>query len=84
MLSSMFGRPRFGISYGINFYLVTLMVAAFCLVEPYLGSMWSRAESWLESQPGACYLLRPLLYASGLLFFVIFDDRSTRFIYFQF
>jgi D-alanyl-lipoteichoic acid acyltransferase DltB (MBOAT superfamily) len=84
MLGSMFGRPRFGISYGINFYLVTLMVAAFCLVEPYLGAAWSRVESWLENRPAACYLLRPLLYASGLLFFLIFDDRGTRFIYFQF
>lgn len=84
MLGSMFGRPRTGVSYGINFYLVTFMVAAFCLAEPYLGAVWGRAESWLESRPATGYLARPLLYAAGLLFFLIFDDRSTQFIYFQF
>ena len=84
MLASMFGRWRFGISYGVNFYLVTLMVAAFCVVEPYVGSAWSHAASWMEDHPAARYLLRPLAYAAGLMLFLIFDDRSKQFIYFQF
>ena len=88
MLASMFGRFHFGISYGINFYIVTLLGAAFCLMEPHLAAAWSRSGSWLASRPGGAaastYLLRPLLYAVGLLFFLIFDDRSAQFIYSQF
>jgi hypothetical protein len=30
------------------------------------------------------YLFRPALYALGLLLFIIFDERNTQFIYFQF
>lgn len=84
MLASMFVRWRSGVSYGVNFYLVTLMVAAFCVAEPYAGSAWRRASSWMERHAAVGYSLRPLAYAAGLLIFLIFDDRSTQFIYFQF
>jgi len=80
MLSSMFAHWRFGISYGINFYLITALVALYAIAEPYLAGLWSR----LEWPPAAIYALRPLLYAFGLLVFLSFDDRSTQFIYFQF
>lgn len=88
MLASMLGRFRFGVSYGVNFYLITLLVAVFCLAEPYLAAAWNRIETFLSVREGgitaSTYVLRPLLYACGLLFFLMFDDRSTAFIYFQF
>ncbi|HEY2011842.1 MAG TPA: MBOAT family O-acyltransferase [Bryobacteraceae bacterium] len=88
MLGSMFGGFRLGVSYSVNFYLVTLLVAIVCTAEPYLAALWNRAETFLAARPArlaaATYVLRPLLYAAGLLLFLIFDDRSTQFIYFQF
>lgn len=83
MLASMFGGPHLGTSYSLNFYLVTLLTALWCAAEPRLAELWTRGEAVLGGR-GGTYLLRPLLYASGLLLFLIFDDRSTQFIYFQF
>jgi hypothetical protein len=88
MLGGMFGRFRFGFSYPVDFYLVVMLTALFCLVEPYLADFWSWTENTLTPTPGGLlthsYLLRPAIYACGLLLFLIFDDRSTQFIYFQF
>lgn len=70
-------------SYPINFYLVTMMVAVFAFVEPMLTARLSRVTARI---PAAAQVLawRPLMYACGLLLFLIFDDRDTQFIYFQF
>ncbi len=88
MLGSMFGRLRFGLSYGVNSYLTVLLIALFCAVEPFLAGAWSRAEAWIAARPGGWvasrYALRTAVYAFGLLLFLIFDDRSMEFIYFQF
>jgi len=88
MLGTMFGRPRFVISYALNFYLLTAVCALFCIVEPFLCAWWHQAEDMLADRPlalsAASYLLRPAIYALGLLFFVMFDDRGAQFIYFQF
>jgi hypothetical protein len=88
MLRSMFLRFSFGASLPVNFYLVTLMVVAFVALEPYLA----RASNWLDERiseqwagVGFNFLLfRPVMYACGLLLFLLFDDRDTQFIYFQF
>jgi alginate O-acetyltransferase complex protein AlgI len=88
MLSSMFWRFSSGISYSVNFYLLTVLFCVFTVVEPYLAS----AVKWLD---GTCErrsavvrvpieALRPVVYAVFLLFFLMFDDRDTQFIYFQF
>jgi alginate O-acetyltransferase complex protein AlgI len=88
MLASMFVRFKFGVSYALNFYVVTLLCALFCVVEPFLCAAWHRAEAALVSRPAALsavtYLLRPAIYAVALLFFVMFDDWGSQFIYFQF
>ena len=88
MLASMFGRFRFGTSYGVSSYLVVLLTAVFCLAEPFLAAAWSNAEALLTMRRGgwvaSCYVFRPLIYALGLLLFLSFDDRSMQFIYFQF
>jgi len=70
-------------SYSINFYLLTLLVMLFVAVEPRLVS-WLRVIEPRVVSPANLFLLRPLMYACGLLLFLIFDDRDTQFIYFQF
>jgi hypothetical protein len=72
----------------VNFYLVTLLACGFCAIEPLLRRAIERLEAAAgNSQPlarAATYLVRPAAYACLLLLFVIFDDRDTQFIYFQF
>jgi len=91
MLNSMFLKiniSHLALSYSVNFYLVTFLIALLCLVEPYLG----RPVTWLDRLSAKyqaalvtnMFLVRPLIYAFGLLMFVLFDDRDTQFIYFQF
>jgi len=88
MLSSMFWRVTPGISYSVNFYLLTILFCVFTAVEPYLA----RAVKWFDEtgqrHPAvarvASEVLRPVVYAVFLLFFLMFDDRDTQFIYFQF
>jgi D-alanyl-lipoteichoic acid acyltransferase DltB (MBOAT superfamily) len=70
-------------SYSINFYLITLLVVLFVMIEPILVS-WLRMLERRVVFPANLLLLRPALYACGLLLFLIFDDRDTQFIYFQF
>jgi D-alanyl-lipoteichoic acid acyltransferase DltB (MBOAT superfamily) len=70
-------------SYPVNFYLVTLMVAAFVVLEPALANALQRIEKRVV-MPVQLLIWRPLIYAVGLLLFLIFDDRDTQFIYFQF
>jgi len=87
MLQTMFTKLNMGTSYSVNFYIVTVMVAAFCLMEPYLvsalssfGALINKSRFTLLTNLAA----RPALYACGLLLFMIFDDQDTQFIYFQF
>jgi len=88
MLSSMFWRFSRGLSYSVNFYLVTLLACAFCLVEPLLQRIIQQIDDRAEHSPAfaraTTYLIRPTAYACLLLLFLIFDDRDTQFIYFQF
>lgn len=88
MLASMFGHFRFGLSYGPNFYLHTALLALFCLAEPFLAAAWHRAEDAVAGRrfasAASTFILRPALYGFALLLFLIFDDRATQFIYFQF
>jgi hypothetical protein len=88
LLKNMFLHFSFGISLPVNFYLVTFMVVAFVAVEPYVAQCahWldeRMTEQW-KSVSINFLLLRPIAYACGLLVFLIFDDRDTQFIYFQF
>ena len=88
MLRTMFVSFRFGTSYQANLYLLILSVGVLCVVEPYLVQVLTRVENALAKRQATLaahiFLLRPLLYALGLLLFVIFDDRNAQFIYFQF
>jgi alginate O-acetyltransferase complex protein AlgI len=70
-------------SYPINFYLVTTLVAAFTFLEPVLANGFRRLDRRIPL-PAQLLLWRPLVYAFGLLLFLIFDDRDAQFIYFQF
>jgi D-alanyl-lipoteichoic acid acyltransferase DltB (MBOAT superfamily) len=89
MLASMlFLHPNLRISYSINSYLVTLMCLAVALLEPQLARLVPKAEDLvgrdLKSSLATLYFARPLLYAVGLLLFLIFDEQNIQFIYFQF
>jgi D-alanyl-lipoteichoic acid acyltransferase DltB (MBOAT superfamily) len=82
----------FRTAYSINFHLITLLMAAVVLVEPWLAAAFTRVEKRLSGftlGPAGLpwvsyYLFRPAVYALGLLLFLAFDDRDTKFIYFQF
>ena len=88
MLRSMFFSFNPRISFSLNFYLVTLMVGAVCILEPLLQAWICKLDAVAEHHVrlGAMnmYLVRPALYALGLLLFIIFDGRDVQFIYFQF
>jgi D-alanyl-lipoteichoic acid acyltransferase DltB (MBOAT superfamily) len=70
-------------SYSINFYLITVLVMLIVVVEPTLAVALRALERRIAA-PANLFLLRPAIYACGLLLFLIFDDRDTQFIYFQF
>jgi alginate O-acetyltransferase complex protein AlgI len=76
------------VTFSINFYLITLLIAALAVMEPYLSEMFGAWEKRIAANPSLLslnlYLLRPLLYACGLLLFLALDDRDVKFIYFQF
>ena len=78
--------PR--ISFSLNSYLITLVIAAVCVLEPVLregiDKLDALAEPHVRLAMANIYLLRPALYALGLFLFVMFDERSVQFIYFQF
>jgi len=89
MLASMFVKFSFGFSYSVNFYLITLLCCGVCAAEPLLGKILRSPAGQLPGTAGGVemanwYLLRPALQAAMLLLFVVFDDRDTQFIYFQF
>ena len=88
MLRSMFFTFNPRISFSLNFYLVTLLVGVVCMLEPYLRDWMCKldalAEHHVRLAAANTYLLRPALYALGLLLFIIFDGRDVQFIYFQF
>lgn len=88
MLRSMFFGFSFRISYSVNFYLVTLLVAAYCIAEPYLADVIAQFDKSAirnaRLMAANLYLARPLVYAFGLLLFFAFDERNIQFIYFQF
>jgi len=74
------------LSYSVNFYLVVVLVSLVCVVEPWLQEGITKWDEWLGGRAWRihAYLLRPLIYAFGLLLFLMFDDRNRQFIYFQF
>jgi D-alanyl-lipoteichoic acid acyltransferase DltB (MBOAT superfamily) len=88
MLRSMFFTFNFSISYQLNFYLVTMLIAAWCACEPYFASIIERFDQWSLARKRTAvanlYLIRPLAYAFALLLFFAFDELNTGFIYFQF
>jgi alginate O-acetyltransferase complex protein AlgI len=86
MLASMFVRFSFGIAYSVNYYLVVLLCCCVCAAEPLLGKLLRVPvpDSRGMAAGANWYVLRPALQALLLLLFVVFDDRDTQFIYFQF
>lgn len=83
MLSSLVIPHGLRPSYSINFYLITFLALLFAALEPMLASWLHSLEKRVAAPPNL-FLLRPAMYAFGLLLFVIFDERDNQFIYFQF
>jgi alginate O-acetyltransferase complex protein AlgI len=88
MLRSMFFRLTFGVTLPLNFYLIVLLASVYTVIEPYLDTMFTKWDAWAAKSAARAnmwmYLLRPAIYAFGLLLFLAFDERNTQFIYFQF
>lgn len=85
MLKSMFVHFSFGVSYSINFYLITFAIVLFVAAEPWLDKLFSTVGEHSGSKiPWRLVTTRAAAYACALLLFLIFDDRNTAFIYFQF
>ena len=86
ILSSMFYRFERGMTYGSVFYIYSLAVLLFCVVEPAL----MRKLTEIDEQSGTTGLSafrvlgRPILYLVGLMLFLLFDEHNTQFIYSQF
>jgi alginate O-acetyltransferase complex protein AlgI len=88
MLRSMFFSFDPRISFSLNFYLLVLLIAIICALEPLIRDGMVRLDALAGRHTGLAlantYLLRPALYALALLLFVIFDERNIQFIYSQF
>ena len=88
MLRSMFLHFSFGVTQPLNFYLVVLLAMAYTAIEPLLQDAFTKMDGWTAQTARRAalqiYLLRPAIYAFGLLLFLAFDERNTQFIYFQF
>ena len=86
ILAAMFLHLRTGREYSAVFYLLTGFVAVFCVLEPLLiralGDLDHREDS--EAVSPMRVIVRPILYAVGLLLFLIFDSNNAQFIYSQF
>jgi D-alanyl-lipoteichoic acid acyltransferase DltB (MBOAT superfamily) len=86
MLGSMFLRLQAGRRYSSAFYVLTLCVMLFCMLEPLLMRLlgeWDEREE-REGPSPFHVLVRPILYALGFLLFLMFDSNNTQFIYLQF
>jgi alginate O-acetyltransferase complex protein AlgI len=88
MLRSMFVHFSFGVTQPLNFYLVVLLAMVYTAIEPALQGMFTKMDKWTAQTAYRAamqaYLLRPAIYAFGLLLFLAFDERNTQFLYFQF
>jgi alginate O-acetyltransferase complex protein AlgI len=88
MLHSMFFTFSPRISFSLDFYLITVLVAGVCILEPLVRGWFTKLDLAVEQHvilgTANLYLFRPALYALGLLLFLIFSEREVQFIYFQF
>ena len=86
MLGSMFLRFRTARDFDLLFYLFTLGVALFCVVESFLlAELQGLEERSGENGPALFRIFfRPVAYLIGLLLFVLFGEHNAEFIYSQF
>jgi hypothetical protein len=86
ILSSMFVSFRLGTVYSSTFYVFTVAVSLFCVIEPLLMRMLAEAEERAGMKGSSPFrvLVRPVAYTCGLLLFMLFDEHNAQFIYSQF
>ncbi len=86
ILASMFYRFGSGSEYEMGFYLFTIAVVLFCVVEPLILEKLSEMDERAGANGMSVLrvLWRPILYTFGLLLFLLFDEHNTQFIYSQF
>ena len=88
MLRSMLLKPSFAVSYSVNSFLIVLVFAGYCFAEPFLTKCIANLDAYVLKANWSVnvnwFVLRPAAYAVLLFLFLLFDDRNTQFIYFQF
>jgi len=86
ILSAMSYKLSAGASYRTGFYLYTLVVAAFCAMEPVLARTLRQIDEQAPAEGLSPLRVvgRPLAYLFGLLLFLLFDSNNAQFIYSQF
>jgi hypothetical protein len=82
----MFIRFAAGMTYSASFYALTAAVVSFCAIEPFLLKKLSDVEEHAgKNGPALSRVIgRPIVYACGLLLFMVFDTHDGQFIYTQF
>jgi alginate O-acetyltransferase complex protein AlgI len=86
ILSAMFFHFAMVHSYSSLFYIFTVVVVLFCVVEPRLYEGLSTVDEHAGANGSSVFRIigRPLAYLFGLLLFMLFDSNNTEFIYSQF
>lgn len=88
LVSSMLFRVHYFAVLPPGCYLTTLTLACLCAVEPYFVRTISLVDTNADSGGVPVQLsrlaIRPLVYAAGIIVFLIFGGKSGGFIYFQF
>lgn len=86
ILSSMFIRFSFAITYNYTLYIVTIIILLFCVFEPFLMKTLGEIEERAGAKGPSMFRIlgRPLAYTCGLLLFALFDENNSQFIYSQF
>ena len=82
----MFVRFRLGTAYSFTFYVFTVVVLLFCVVEPVVVRKLSEIEENAGANGPSLFRIlgRPIAYSCGFLLFMLFDENNTQFIYSQF
>jgi len=88
MLSAMLLHWHWAASFSQPFYVMVIAFCAFAAVEPFLAEQLATADAAAATRGAVFFagrlVVRPLLYACGLLLFMAFQAQNAQFIYFQF
>jgi alginate O-acetyltransferase complex protein AlgI len=86
ILASMFYRFGRGSPYSSAFYVYTITILLFCVIEPFIMQSLNEIDDRAGADGPSPFriIVRPLVYMFGLLLFLLFDENNAQFIYSQF